>query len=95
MSGSGRSRNSTRPASSGGISMEGAVSTKRPSVGGEFLAYVAQTAHDDRVIHVAMEIFEHEDGFDGQSLQVRERLHRIGGVVHRRFRGGAGIGAGR
>src|SRR5208282_778244 len=35
-----------------------------PAVSGEFLPYVAQTAHDDGIVQVAMEILEHEYGFD-------------------------------
>ncbi len=41
------------------------------SVGGEFLAYLAEAAHHYRAIHVAMEIFEHED-----ASIVRPRLRR-------------------
>ena len=66
-----------------------------PAVGGEFLAHVAQAAHHYRVIHVAMEILEHEYSFDGHGLQVGQRLHRIGGVVHGGPRTGAGVVANR
>ena len=65
---------------------------KGSPVGGELLPYVAQAAHDDRIIHVAMEILQHEHSLDGHGLEVGERLHRVGGVVHGGPRTGAGIG---
>lgn len=40
-----------------------------------------------------MEVFQHEDGLDGHGLEVGQRLHRVGGVVHGGFRPRARIGA--
>ena len=42
-----------------------------------------------------MEVFQYENGLDGHGLQVRQGLHGVGGVVHGRSRGGAGIGSNR
>ena len=63
----------------------GSGQDQRPSIGGKFLADIAQPAHDHRIIHVAMEVFEDEHSLDRHGLEVRERLHGIGGVVDRRL----------
>ena len=52
-----------------------------PTVGGELLAYVAQAAHDDGVVHVAVKVFQDEDGFERRRLHVGEGLHGFAGVV--------------
>ena len=58
------------------------------TVGGELLPHVAQPPDHDRVVHVAMKVFENECRFERHRLQVAERLGWFLAVVERL---GAGI----
>jgi hypothetical protein len=62
-------------------------------VSGELLPYIPQPAHHDRVVHVAMEVFQDEDSFDAHALEIRQRLNRVGGVIHGTLGAGSAIGA--
>ena len=54
----------------------------RTAIGGELLAYVAETADDDGVVHVAVKIFQDDYGFDCHRLHVGEGLHGFARVVN-------------
>ena len=56
-------------------------------VGGKFLSHIAQPADYDRIVHVAMKVFEHKCRFERHRLQVAERLGGFLAVVE-------GLGAG-
>ena len=55
----------------------------RAAVCGKLLADIAQAAHNDGVIHVAMKVFEYEDGLDRHRLHVSQSLHGFASVVDR------------
>ena len=77
----------------GGHSYLGSGDDHGAAVGGKLLADIAQAAHDDRIVHVAMKVFEDKDGFDRHRFHVGQSLHGFARVVYGGRGGGACVGS--